>query len=105
MRMISKKLTSYLMAAVLAAGSLSIPVAAQAGEADYFDTRRGPSGGEMMADAFMVRPFMLVGTVLTTATFIVTLPFSALGGNVGDAAETLVMKPAAYTFVRPLGEM
>ena len=105
MRMISKKLTSYLMAGVLTAASLSIPVAASAAGSGYLETQTGPSGGEMMADAFMVRPFMLVGTVLTTATFIVTLPFSALGGNVGEAAGTLVMKPAAYTFVRPLGEM
>jgi hypothetical protein len=52
-----------------------------------------------------VRPFMLVGTVLTTATFIVTLPFSALGGNVDEAATKLVSEPASYTFVRPLGEM
>jgi hypothetical protein len=105
MRMISKKLTSYLMAGALTAASLSVPVAASAASGDYYKTRTGPSGGEMMADAFMVRPFMLVGTVLTTATFIVTLPFSALGGNVGEAADTLVMQPAAYTFVRPLGEM
>jgi hypothetical protein len=105
MRMISKKLTSYLMAGALAAASLSVPFATSAAESPYYNTKTGPSGGEMMADAFMVRPFMLVGTVLTTATFIVTLPFSALGGNVGEAADVLVKKPATYTFVRPLGEM
>ncbi|MCO6412668.1 MAG: hypothetical protein J5I92_07985 [Thiogranum sp.] len=106
MRMISKKLMSYLMAGALAVASLSVPMVAGAGTDPYggFDTVE-PTGGEMLADAFLVRPFMLVGTVLTTATFIVTLPFSLLGGNVGDAAETLVLEPAKYTFVRPLGEM
>jgi hypothetical protein len=64
-----------------------------------------PTGGEMMADAFLMRPFMLVSTVVTTVTFIVMLPFSALGGNVGESAQTLVAEPAAYTFTRPLGEL
>ena len=45
----------------------------------------------------------LVATVLGTATFLVSLPFSAAGGNVGEAAEHLVMKPAKATFVRCLG--
>jgi hypothetical protein len=106
MRMISRKLISYLMAGALTAASMSVPLVANASVDPYggFDTVE-PTGGEMLADAFMVRPFMLVGTVLTTATFIVTLPFSLLGGNVGDAAETLVAEPFMYTFVRPLGEM
>ncbi|MDT8387259.1 MAG: hypothetical protein RQ736_07075 [Thiogranum sp.] len=103
MRMICKKLTNYLMAGLLAAASLTAPIAGAA-ENPYYSPDLGPSGGEMLADAVMVRPFMLVGTLLTTATFVVSLPFSALGGNVGEAANTLVVKPAAYTFVRPLGE-
>jgi len=71
----------------------------------YMADSAGPTGGMMMADAFLVRPFMLVSTVVTTATFIITLPFSALGGNVGESANTLVAEPAAYTFTRPMGEL
>jgi hypothetical protein len=93
------------MAGVLTAATLSVPVAASASDYAFNNPKAAPSGGEMLADAFMVRPFMLVGTVLTTATFIVTLPFSALGGNVGEAAEKLVAEPARYTFTRPLGEL
>ena len=48
---------------------------------------------------------MLTSTVVGLATFIVTLPFSALGGNIGEAGNTLVVEPAKYTFVRPLGEL
>jgi hypothetical protein len=33
------------------------------------------------------------------------LPFSLLGGNVGESAEKLVAEPARYTFTRPLGEL
>jgi hypothetical protein len=52
----------------------------------------------------MIRPVMLLGSAAGLVTFIVTLPFSALGGNVDQAADELVMKPVKYTFVRPLGE-
>lgn len=105
MRMIPKKLTSYVMAGVLTAATISLPMTAGAGEYAFDNPKAKPTGGEMLADAFMVRPFMLVSTVLTTATFIVTLPFSAMGGNTGDAAEVLVAEPARYTFTRPLGRM
>jgi len=63
-----------------------------------------PTAGEMLADAVIVRPAMLVVTTVTAATFVVTLPFSLLGGNVDEAAEKLLAEPAKYTFIRPLGE-
>ena len=107
MRIISKKLISYLMAGVLAMASVGVPVTAAAASSYGYmgENFEEPTGGKMLADAVMVRPFMLVSTVLTTATFIVMLPFSALGGNVGESAEKLVKEPAAYTFTRPLGDI
>lgn len=62
-----------------------------------------PSGLEMTADAVVVRPVMFVGTLLGAGVFLVSLPFSALGGNVGEAADTLVMTPFRSTFLRCLG--
>jgi len=47
---------------------------------------------------------MLVGTAIGVTTFIVSLPFTLLGGNMDEAADQLVSKPVKYTFVRPLGE-
>jgi len=105
MRMIRKKLTSYVMAGMLTAATVSLPVTASAGDYAFDNPNTAPTGGEMLADAFLVRPFMLVGSVLTTATFIVTLPFSAIGGNVGEAADRLVAEPVKYTFARPLGAL
>ena len=102
MKNANSKLISYFMAFLLALGSLSIATSASAGETYDFNSR--PSGGDMLLDMVFIRPLMLVGTVVGAASFVVTLPFSALGGNVGEAGETLVMEPARYTFVRPLGE-
>jgi hypothetical protein len=104
MRIISKKLASYLVAVMLTMSSLGLPMAANAASYGYMAESSEPTGGEMMAEILM-RPFMLVGTVLTTATFIIMSPFSALGGNFGESFDKLVKEPAAYTFTRPLGEL
>src|SRR5690625_1953105 len=64
---------------------------------------RGVSAAAMTPDALLVRPLGLVATVLGAGLFVVSLPLSALGGNVGEAAQTLVVAPAEMTFVRPLG--
>ncbi|MDX2457275.1 MAG: hypothetical protein QNL87_07185 [Gammaproteobacteria bacterium] len=106
MQQSNRKLLTYILAFTLALSNVmfSSNVAAY----DTWATQMAneePTGGSMLADAFMVRPFMLVSTVLGTAAFIVTLPFSLLGGNAGDAGRALVVEPAAYTFVRPLGQM
>jgi hypothetical protein len=57
----------------------------------------------MAGDMILARPLGMVGTVLGTTGFILSLPFSAAGGNVGEAARKLVVEPAKYVFVRPLG--
>lgn len=62
-----------------------------------------PSAGAMAADLLLVRPLMLVGTVLGGAVWLVSSPFSAAGGNAMQAADTLVVGPAKNTFVRCLG--
>ncbi|MEN8803918.1 MAG: hypothetical protein ABF297_18265 [Thiogranum sp.] len=104
MRIISKRLASYLMAVMLTMSSLGLSTAANAASYDYMGANNEPTGGEMMAEILM-RPTMLIGTILTTFTFIISSPFSALGGNFGQAFDKLVKEPAAYTFTRPLGEL
>ena len=107
MQQSNRKLLTYILAFTLALSNIMFSSNAAAYEnwTNYDMVNEEPTGGTMLADAFMVRPFMLVGTILGTATFVVTLPFSLLGGNVGEAGKKLVVEPAAYTFVRPLGEL
>ena len=62
-----------------------------------------PSALAMTGDALLIRPALLATTVVGTAVYIVSLPFSLLGGNAGEAGETLVVEPAKATFVRCLG--
>lgn len=62
-----------------------------------------PSAGAMVADLLVARPLLIGMTVLGTGLFIISLPFSALGGNSGEAADMLVVGPAQNAFVRCLG--
>ena len=59
---------------------------------------------EMVADFLLLRPLGIVATVLGTAFFIASLPFSALGGNAKETFHELVIDPARFTFKRPLGK-
>ena len=62
-----------------------------------------PSALAMVGDLVIARPVGLAATVIGTAVFLVTLPFSLLGGNAAEAGSTLVVGPAKTTFVRCLG--
>jgi len=62
-----------------------------------------PTALAMTGDAIFVRPALLATTIIGSAVYLVSLPFSALGGNAGEAGEVLVVGPAKATFVRCLG--
>jgi len=62
-----------------------------------------PSTITMAADILIARPLLLASTVIGTALFIVSSPFSYLGGNLHQASEMLVELPAKNTFERCLG--
>ena len=57
----------------------------------------------MMVDLVFYRPVGIGLTAVGAAFFIVSLPFTLLGGNTDEAAEKLVREPFKFTFARPLG--
>ena len=76
-------------------------VFSSAGHAQAID--ESPSALAMTGDALLVRPALLATTLVGSVVYVVSLPFSLLGGNAGEAGETLVIGPAKATFVRCLG--
>jgi hypothetical protein len=58
---------------------------------------------EATVDILLVRPVSLAATVVGTAVFIVSLPFSIPSKSVGATAQILVVEPFNYTFTRPIG--
>ncbi len=83
---------------------VSVPCGALASEGGIPYRDPQIQAGAMATDAVLVRPLGIVATVLGFGLFVVSVPFSALGGNTGEAWQTLVVRPAQFTFTRPLGD-
>ena len=100
MKRAKEPLTAAILAiSVLAGGTLG-SVQAQAGQ---MEENNRPGEIAMLGDAGFVRPVMGAATVVGTVVYTVMLPFTLLGGNEDEAAETLVKTPARTTFLRCLG--
>ena len=97
------KLAKKTLILAMVAAMMIIPVANTALASEYFESEN-PSGGEMMFDLVVVRPVGIVATAVGCIVFVVSSPFSALGGNIDTANEKLIKDPAAFTFKRPLGD-
>ncbi len=98
MRKITKRSITFFLIATL----VFVPFATSVAAADQTQDDE-ISAGAMTIDLLLVRPVGIVSVVFGTAVFIVSLPFSALGGNAGNAAKKLVAAPFNYTFTRKLG--
>ena len=95
-----QSLIFFLLAAVLLFTWAASPALAKQKQSITGEDRNAVS---MMFDLVLLRPLGLAATVVGTAFFVVSLPFSVLGGNTGEAAKKLMVEPAKYTFTRPLG--
>jgi hypothetical protein len=94
----SKRFLSFLLLTVVTIGVFETPVLAKDCVAEDHD-----DSGLMTADIAVARPVGAVATVAGLAIFVVSAPFSVLGGNSKEAWNSLVVSPAEYTFKRPLG--
>ena len=93
-------------AAVTAIVALSAALAASssfAASGSYGRADAGPRWEDQVMDAVVARPLGIVATGAGAVVWGVSLPFSLLGGNAGEAADSLVGGPARETFVRCLG--
>lgn len=95
-----------LMVILIVCGMVICSFGSVAGAQDQF--ARFPSeersAESMVFDLVLVRVLGMAGIVLGTGAFVLSLPFSAMGGNTEEAYERLMADPARYTFKRPLGD-
>jgi hypothetical protein len=97
-------LTLPLHAAEMAQGAqVTTEVSQQNASGNNMYTNDAPKGYAMLGDLLIARPLLIAATVIGTAAFVVSLPFSALGGNVKEAGQALVVEPGREAFVRCLG--
>ncbi|MCF4996109.1 multidrug transporter [Pseudomonas syringae] len=96
------KSLQVLLLALLLCSSLPT-LAAESGSGDPRYTIQNPPAYAMLGDLLIARPLLVVATVIGAGAFVVSLPFTALGGGIGDAGQALVVDPAKAAFVRCLG--
>ena len=97
-----KRTAKLIFVLCLAASIVIVPVGAMAASFDI--SGKEASAESMIGDVLVARPLGLLSVVVGTSFFAVSLPFSLIGGNTGDAMNKMVVDPVKYTFARPLGE-
>lgn len=95
------KLFQTLVLALLL--SIGTSAGANSGSGDPRYAIQNPPAYAMIGDLLIARPLLVAATVIGAGVFVVSLPFTALGGGVGDAGQALVVDPAKAAFVRCLG--
>ncbi|WP_338522261.1 multidrug transporter [Pseudomonas batumici] len=90
----------------LSFGLQALPVLADDGSSgDPTYKIQNPPAYAMIGDLLVARPLLVGATLIGTAVFVVSLPFTVFGGidGVGKAGKALVVAPGKAAFARCLG--
>jgi len=102
-----KLFRSTAAALALTTGLLALPayadVAQQNTSGDPLYAVEAPKAYSMIGDLLIARPLLIGATAIGAVAFVVSLPFTAAGGNIGEAGHALVVEPGREAFVRCLG--
>ncbi|EPJ77261.1 MULTISPECIES: hypothetical protein [Pseudomonas] len=93
--------TLTLLFGLQAMPALAQPPAQGSGDPVY--SIQNPPAFAMIGDLLIARPLLIVATVVGAGLFVVALPFTAMGGGIGDTGKALVVDPGKAAFVRCLG--
>ncbi|MDE0843454.1 MAG: hypothetical protein OSA85_05260 [Psychrobacter pacificensis] len=88
-RVVKQKLFPVFTSLALMAASMQPTFAA----IEIEETDFGPSYETMVVDTIVGKPLQLVNAVAGTAAYIVSLPFSLIGGNADQAQQKLFVEP------------
>lgn len=101
-----KLFRSTAAALALTTGLLTLPAYAEVADntsGDPLYTANAPKAFSMIGDLLIARPLLIGATAIGAVAFVVSLPFTAAGGNIGEAGKALVVEPGKEAFVRCLG--
>lgn len=101
MHLVRTKILGYVLTIAMGVVTAVLPFQSPAEENGRSEQA---SAGEFLFDGLIVRPIMLVGTVVGTVAFVITLPFTIPAGGVSEAHQKFIVEPADYTFKRPFGD-
>jgi hypothetical protein len=99
------RMTQQVLVVTLAIVLLATAGLVQAQEYASSPVEKEITADAMLADLVLLRPLGLAATVLGSAVFVVSLPFTLPTRSVDKAAQKLVVDPGKFTFARPLGQV
>lgn len=98
---------STAVALALTTGLLTMPAQAQSvqqnASGDLMYTVEAPKAFSIVGDLLIARPLLIAATVVGAGLFVVSLPFTAMGGGIKETGKALVVEPGAAAFARCLG--
>jgi hypothetical protein len=93
-----KTLRTFWFVLSLSVAGVLAPLEAQA------QLNRDPDPVTVIVDGAVARPAGAAVTVVGAAAFIATLPFAVISKSTKNTWNSLVVRPAKFTFRRPMGE-
>ncbi len=99
MQYLKKRVLVIIFMSFISLVTVTTPTLAQ-------DPRYEASGAGMVFDFIILRPLGIAATSAGCTFFIVSLPFTVWSTeHIKRSGNCLIVEPAAYTFVRPLGDL
>ncbi len=90
---IHKAITHKLVTAAISAGLVLAIMQPATAAIEIDENEFGPSYETMVVDTVVGKPLQLVAAVAGTAAYLVSLPFSLIGGNADQAQQKLFVEP------------
>jgi hypothetical protein len=95
------RITAAMLALCMSVMTMPASAANVSGNPEY--EVEAPHAYSIVADVVIARPLLIAATVIGAGLFVVTLPFTAMGGGIGRTGHALVVEPGKAAFVRCLG--
>lgn len=88
-----RTITHKLAVAIASISFIAVMMQPASAAIEIDETNFGPSYDTMLVDTVVGKPLQLVTAVAGTAAYIVSLPFSLMGGNADQAQRKLFVEP------------
>ncbi len=103
MQYLFKRIFHATVVLILMTALLGLPLSSAMASENEHMMQEDLNAPKMAVDLLVVRPLGIAATVCGSVVYVLSLPFSAAGGNTKEVYRKTVAEPAAFTFQRPLG--
>jgi len=93
MTQIKRSMKTTLLSAAISISIMTVVMQPATAAIEIDESDFGPSYDTMVVDTVAGKPLQLIAAIAGTAAYVVSLPFSLIGGNADQAQQKLVVEP------------